>query len=310
MAAMKTVTVLMSTYNGEKYLEEQIESILNQKGVNVKLLVRDDGSRDGTVKILNQYKSKGLLEYIVGDNIGFAKSFLYLFGAVKEPTDYYAFSDQDDIWNESKLYEAIKCLERMNTEKEKGKLYFSNLYMVDKDKNYMGFKALKNIKITLGSAYVRGRVSGCTMVMDTTLFQLTRRLELRKKEYNCKGGYEWAYLICLAVGGEIYYDYHAYIDFRRHGDNVTASGNGFLSRIKNELKAFGGAKNDRSELSKVLLTIYSNEIEDNNRKLIQEVAEYRSSWWKRIKLLFNSELDSNMTLCNLEKRIYILLGVF
>ena len=58
---MATVTVLISTYNGEKYLEEQIDSIVKQEGVNVKIFVRDDGSTDGTQKLLNQFQEKGIL---------------------------------------------------------------------------------------------------------------------------------------------------------------------------------------------------------------------------------------------------------
>lgn len=302
----KTITVLMSTYNGEKYLEEQIDSILCQKEVKVNLIVRDDGSNDQTVNILKRYSSKGLLEYIVGENIGYGRSFLLLFQAVKEATDYYAFADQDDIWNEYKLYEAIKCLETKHT--ERGKLYFSNLFVVNKNKDYMGFKTFKNIKITLGSTYVRQRAAGCTMVLDSILFQLA--LKTRFDNYKNNVGYEWVYLLCLAIGGEIYYDYHSYIDFRRHGENVSSVGNGMRSRIKNELKEFREHKCSRSELSQILLKVYSNEIQDDNRRLIQAIADYRTSFLKRIRLLFEPELDSNITICNIKNKICILLGVF
>lgn len=302
----KTITVLMSTYNGEKYLEEQINSILCQKGVKVNLLVRDDGSNDRTVDILNQYSSNGLLEYIAGDNIGYGKSFLFLFQVVKDPTDYYAFADQDDIWNEHKLYEAIKCLETKHT--ERGKLYFSSMFVVNKNKDYIGFKTFKDIKITLGSVYVRQRAAGCTMVLDNILFQLAVKTRFDNYKYNV--GYEWVYLLCLAIGGEIYYDYHSYIDFRRHGKNVTSIGNGIHLRIKNELKEFRERKYSKSELSKILLKVYSNEIPDDNRRLIQAIADYRSSFFRRIRLMFNSELDSNITVCNIKNKICILLGVF
>ena len=66
---MVTVLVLMSTYNGEAYLTEQVESILKQADVNVKLLVRDDGSTDNTLRILNKYATEEKLDYITGKNI-------------------------------------------------------------------------------------------------------------------------------------------------------------------------------------------------------------------------------------------------
>ena len=76
---METVQVLMSTYNGERFLKQQLDSILSQRGVNVYLLVRDDGSKDGTLSILNDYSKKYTnIEIIEGNNIGACKSFFEL----------------------------------------------------------------------------------------------------------------------------------------------------------------------------------------------------------------------------------------
>lgn len=72
---MKTVTVLLSAYNGEQYLEEQLESIINQKNCIVKIIVRDDGSSDSTCKILEQYEKQGSLTWYTGKNLGPAGSF-------------------------------------------------------------------------------------------------------------------------------------------------------------------------------------------------------------------------------------------
>lgn len=72
----ENIQVLMSTYNGEKYLRNQIDSILSQENVNVSILVRDDGSEDGTLKILEDYESKGQIKLIKGQNCGFIRSFL------------------------------------------------------------------------------------------------------------------------------------------------------------------------------------------------------------------------------------------
>lgn len=89
----KKVIVLMSTYNGERHLVEQIESILNQEGVDVRLMIRDDGSNDKTVEIARKYTD----DVVVGDNIGFRYSFLELIKNAPE-AEYYALADQDDIW--------------------------------------------------------------------------------------------------------------------------------------------------------------------------------------------------------------------
>ena len=99
------ITVFMSTYNGSRYLRDQINSILNQEGVHVKLVVRDDGSSDETLDVLNEYAGK--IVVISGINIGCEKSFLELLYS-NFKSKYYAFADQDDIWVSDKLKTAIE----------------------------------------------------------------------------------------------------------------------------------------------------------------------------------------------------------
>ena len=100
------IAVLMSTYNGEEFLRDQIESILNQEKVNVTLYVRDDGSSDRTVEILSSYEEQGKLKLICGKNCGVGNSFMHLLYTSDQDFDFYAFSDQDDIWLPDKLYSA------------------------------------------------------------------------------------------------------------------------------------------------------------------------------------------------------------
>ena len=103
------VLVLMSTYNGEQYLQQQIDSIITQKNVDVELLVRDDGSTDKTIDILKDYQQKGLLSYYAGENLKPQLSFLHLLRHAPE-CKYYAFADQDDVWLEDKLSSGIEAI--------------------------------------------------------------------------------------------------------------------------------------------------------------------------------------------------------
>ena len=100
------IAVLMSSYNGEKYIEEQIESIIEQENVVVDLFIRDDGSTDKTKEIITRFQSENIhinLDY----NIGVVKSFFELIKTA-DGYDYYALCDQDDVWDKDKLYVAIK----------------------------------------------------------------------------------------------------------------------------------------------------------------------------------------------------------
>ena len=133
---MISVAVIMSTYNGEKYLGEQIDSILNQKDLEVTLFVRDDGSSDGTKNILEKYaRDNGKIHINFGVNAGVGNSFMNALYSVPDTFDYYAFADQDDIWLENKLFQAVKALQ------ESGKmLYASNQENTDKDGNSLGLR--------------------------------------------------------------------------------------------------------------------------------------------------------------------------
>ena len=101
---MDKVAILMSTYNGEKYLDEQIGSILAQEGVDVTLYIRDDGSSDRTAEIIKYYcKRYHNVSFTQGENLGVGNSFMQLVYDAKDVYDYYAFADQDDIWLRDKL---------------------------------------------------------------------------------------------------------------------------------------------------------------------------------------------------------------
>lgn len=105
------VNVLISTYNGEKYIREQIDSVLAQTWPHIRIYVRDDGSSDGTLEILREYAKEGRIRVIRGKNVGYGRSFGRLLKAAEEG-DYWAFCDQDDVWLPEKVEWAVHWLEK------------------------------------------------------------------------------------------------------------------------------------------------------------------------------------------------------
>ena len=144
---MKKVQVIMSSYNGEKFIKKQIDSILNQQNVEVSLLIRDDGSKDGTIEILRDYENRGLIKVIYGKNIGPTASFLKLIDEC-DNADYYSFSDQDDVWLEDKLSTAVKILEE-NSVNKRPLLYCSALQRVDADLTYEKIQKFKRLRLNI-----------------------------------------------------------------------------------------------------------------------------------------------------------------
>lgn len=136
--SMKEIAVCMSTYNGEKYIREQLDSIFSQEGITVKLIVRDDGSTDSTISIIeNSPPQLYEIQIIKGKNIGCENSYnqLCMYALQNINADYYAFCDQDDFWLPTKLHEAVKVLD--NYDNDMPNLYFSNLTLVDERLNEM-----------------------------------------------------------------------------------------------------------------------------------------------------------------------------
>ena len=104
------ITVLLSAFNGEAYIGEQLDSILSQTLRPHAVLVRDDGSADRTPEILARYADEGKIRLLYGRNVGFKESFRLLLTACPEEDDF-AFSDQDDLWLPDKLERARKALD-------------------------------------------------------------------------------------------------------------------------------------------------------------------------------------------------------
>ena len=127
------VNVLISTYNGEKYIKEQIDSILNQSYTNIEIYVRDDGSTDDTITILKEYeKSKKIHILESGINLGYGKSFLTLLEKI-DNGDYWAFADQDDIWLPDKIKIGVEWLDNQNPNDPC--LFYSTYYNTDENLN-------------------------------------------------------------------------------------------------------------------------------------------------------------------------------
>lgn len=138
---MYKVAILMSTYNGSRYLSEQIDSILCQEGADVTLYIRDDGSSDQTIDIIKKYAKKYQnIILTTGQNVGVGNSFMQLVYDCPDDFDYYAFSDQDDIWLKEKLKVAIDNIKQKDTPT----LYASNQMLVDENGKQISLRYSKD----------------------------------------------------------------------------------------------------------------------------------------------------------------------
>lgn len=297
------VVVLMSTYNGEKYIREQIVSILEQEGdFQLDLLVRDDGSNDGTIEILKKYERRGRLKWYTGRNLKPAHSFLDLLKHCGE-YDYYTFVDQDDYWMSDKIKKGIKALKGVDSPA----LYFSNAELVDRELNSLGRNVYVNTPRTdFYTVSCAGGILGCTMVFNHQLAELVQNKEFPKRVPMHDF---YITLLCLAVGGKVIYDDQPSMKYRQHGNNVVGVAYGFMNTIRNRLKAITHKeKVSIADQAQEILHLYGDCISSDYSDWLNRVASYRGSITKRISLSCSRKtkyINRNM---GLRLRLSILFG--
>jgi rhamnosyltransferase len=297
-----SVTVLMSTYNGDKYLDEQIESILNQSNVNVELFIRDDGSNDRTVNILQKWSKKEEVEFYVGENIGPKNSFIELMRKVPIKSEYYAFSDQDDVWNLQKLEKATFKMDDINGTS----IFLSNYEIVDSNlKTISVERGEEHAPKSLEESLMFNSVLGCSMVFNKELMML---LKSNIPKSTLMHDY-WVMLVVMSMNTNVLTSSESLFKYRQHSNNVIGS-KGLSVRAKRLIKSALSNKNERYyQAISVYECFYSN-MNKKNKKDIKLVKDYKVNFISRFKLLFSSNFRSNSKIKNCLFKVAIILGVY
>ena len=290
------IWVLMSTYNGMTYIEEQIESILSQKNCDVHLLVRDDGSTDATLDILKSYEKKGSLTLISDNiNLGPAKSFLKLLEMA--PDDgYYAFSDQDDYWNSDKLERALEMLTQAE-ENNMPLVYYSNSDVVDQNLNSTGKKVYSGKQNpTLERVLCGYGIQGCTMVLNKALRDIFLSVDMSKERIGMHDFFLCD--LCMVCGGKILYDDFATMKYRQHESNVVGYDVNAtrLNKIKKYINEILKPANDSIADDARLVLMFSDKMTEKGRNTAIKIERYKDNAFTRIWLA------CSILMCGFEKK--------
>lgn len=298
----KKVAVVMSTYNGAKYIKEQIDSILNQTYKNIEIVIRDDGSSDNTVKIIESYQKKHTnIKLITGKNLGFIKSFFELLRLVE--ADYYSYADQDDIWMPNKIELAVEGLSSLD--ESKPNLAFGNSDYYDENMNLIG-EGDKHRKYSFRMALFACVTQGMTMTINKT----TRDYIVKNPPKTCFFHDWWTYLICVGMGNIAYSDTTT-VKYRRMKTNATVEGQGYLRlfmwRIKNLLMN-DGIKDIKRQMINYKKTYY-NELSDENKKELDLFSEEKYNFLRALRKTFYPRKLRARWVDSLMLRILFLIGV-
>lgn len=281
------IAVLMSTYNGEKNLAKQLDSILSQKcKYDIDIHIRDDGSKDGTIDLIKAYKKKYTNIFLdEAKNIGCNASFFELLRNTKG-YDYYAFSDQDDVWMNDKLQAAISLLEKEPPESPL--LYGSCSRLVNDDMEELGLTQQKTKSISFYNTIIQNFLPGHSQVMNEKL-----RIIISNSSIDVSKIYYYDSWITnvAAVKGKIVFDNTPHAYYRQHDNNKLGYGKGMLSWHKERMKRI--KDNQLKKYAKQIDYFIETYRKDLPSELKLEMTRYQQSkrsFVKRVRYITGSKL--------------------
>ena len=294
-------TVLMSTYNGHEFIERQIISILNQKNVLVHLVVRDDGSNDETVSIIERISkdNPGLITLFKGTNKGIHRSFRELILEANS-SDFISFADQDDVWDLDKLEIAIKEMKKHNSH-----FYSCSSRLVDEclketesttaDEAVYGFYMKGNSKILTPGC------QGCTMVITNEL----RNLLIERKIPDYYGHDTWITIVAYYIANSIY-DPVPHMSYRQHNNSWTGNRTKKVKQKIIETRFFIKGLKRYKPLANDVLSRYSDFLSETDKIVLSAIGGNRMSIAERFKALITYKFGKKGTLSNIVFSVYYL----
>jgi hypothetical protein len=235
------VEVLMSTYDGERWVGEQVASVLAQTHGHLRLTVRDDGSRDGTLDVLRAVDDSRL-RVTAGENLGLPNAFFRLLDEASDDADLWALCDQDDLWVPGKVARAVAALRDVDGPA----LYCARVVVTDEQLVPLYPHELPHRGPSFANALVQNVALGCTVVLNREARALLRG----RWPAECVMHDAWLYLV-LAGTGVVVYDEEPVVLYRQHGGNSVGMGRGPLSRlvgrVRRQLSPGGAGRHGRQD---------------------------------------------------------------
>jgi glycosyltransferase involved in cell wall biosynthesis len=274
------IDILLATFNGEKYLAEQLNSIIRQSCTNWKLIIRDDGSTDKTLEIIKDYVKKNPVKIILIDdnngNSGACNNFSRLIGFTG--ADYIMFCDQDDVWLPDKIELTLAKMKRMESEygKQTPVLVYTDLKVVGQNLKPLAESFWKYQKIKpaygkkLNNLLVQNSISGCTVMFNSSLKKLIGNIPPEALMH------DWWVALIACVFGKSEYINQATMLYRQHKKNLSNSGQAL--NFKNRVNKFFRYNSkyqlkkdfqDSQQQARVFLSMYQDKLNKKDLKEIQ-----------------------------------------
>ena len=292
------IDILMATYNGERYIEQQLESILNQSETNWRLLIRDDCSQDNTRQIIQKYQIKYPEKIIFVPSTESSGSAMNNFFKLLDyaENEYIMFADQDDVWKPDKIAVTFSKMQEM--EKQYGReiplLIHTDLCVVNErletiNSSIFALQDMNYRQDRLNNLLATNIVTGCTMLFNQALLEL-----LGKKPANAVMHDMWIALVAAAFG-KIGFVNKATILYRQHGSNANGTKNvKSLKYIIDDIRDISSISKSLDlhyQQAKEFLNIYKNNLSEEQIKLLSGYSEFRQkNWLQRVVFLYRQDI--------------------
>ena len=275
------ICIILSTYNGERYLREQIDSILCQDTpLPVSFFVRDDGSSDETKNILRSYMEKGVsIRLMEGENKGPAASFMEAVCCCPEAA-YYAFCDQDDVWLPEKLRIATEEIGQTDIPV----LWASSFSLCNSVGKVTRKNGLQDPCLQAVRVLYYNDIPGCVMVFNDALLKKLRALPVIHVRMH-----DITALSAALLTGKVIFNSDPLVLYRQHTDNAIGYGHKKfqpLKWLKDKWRLlFEGEAYSMADLAKAFLDIFDTQLNVEDKELLCLIEASRSSFSKRLRLL-------------------------
>jgi glycosyltransferase involved in cell wall biosynthesis len=267
--ARPKVAILLGTFRGEQYLAEQLSSFAAQTHSNWEVWASDDGSTDNTLEILERFKREwpaGRLSIQAGPAKGFVANFLALACNPSIQADFYAYADQDDVWEADKLGRALQWLESVPANVPA--LYCARTRLVDSNNQDIGFTPLFG-NPCFANALVQSIAGGNTMVFNNAARALLRQAGT---ELDVVFHDWWTYMAVTGCGGQVFFDPVPTLRYRQHGANVIGGNSSWGARLQRMRKLWQGQHRKWNGDNIAALRKLESRLTPENRQILHQFA--------------------------------------
>jgi len=269
------IAILLCTMQGQRYLREQLDSIINQTHATWSIWVSDDGSDDDTHTILAEYQARlgeSRLSIHSGPAEGFVANFLSLTCKAGITADYYAYADQDDIWEPEKLARALQWLQTVP--EHLPALYCGRTRSVDANNQDIGFSPLFTKLPSFSNAMVQSIGGGNTMMFNNSA---RRFLRMAGADIKVVSHDWWAYMVVSGCGGWVFYDAVPTVRYRQHDNNLVGTSSGWAAGMVRLRMLFHGRFKSWNDINLAALQSIRAHLTPENKRLLDEFSKARNS---------------------------------